>query len=93
MPPKLAPLSASEIASPRLRVNHWLISVGMVTRPSPEPAERHRQVGRIDLPRLAREREQDERHRQRGDAEQHEAPRAEARQRVVVKITSTALNR
>ena len=35
MPPKLAPLSASEIARPRLRTNHWLISVGMVTRPSP----------------------------------------------------------
>ena len=35
MPPKLAPLSASEIASPRLRVNHWLMRVGMVTRPSP----------------------------------------------------------
>src|SRR6185295_11296105 len=35
MPPKLAPLSASEIARPRLRVNHWLISVGITTRPSP----------------------------------------------------------
>ena len=33
MPPQLAPLSASEIASPRLCVNDWLISTGMVTSP------------------------------------------------------------
>ncbi len=83
MPPKLAPLSASEIASPRRAVNHWLINVGMVTRPRPEPAERHQQIRRIDLPRLAREREQGDGEPERRDAEQHEAPRAEARERVV----------
>ena len=55
MPPKLAPLSASEIASPRLRANHWLISVGMVTRPSPSQPNDIAEVRRVDLPGLARE--------------------------------------
>lgn len=35
MPPKLAPLSASEIARPRLRVNQRATSTGIVTSPRP----------------------------------------------------------